>query len=247
MEEQKAPNHFHLRLTPTPKNLPAITPDMSGLLKRFDQPSVKYVLAHEVSKDGIPHYHLYVEGIDVSEKTLRNYITESCNIPKGKRGQSNGYYVLKHNAYRNPSPAYVSKEGDIRAYKDYSQEEVEHYIEAGIELYKPLVSDQQATRLQIGGASEASAKKTIEDLYAEYVEAILPKDKTQHFDLWECRKASRKFWKERGGLLPVESTYKRFVVSAMLDWQEITRVQYFSEYNDKTFTTEDALGKYSRY
>lgn len=215
-------NHFHLRLTVQPKGLPAITPDISGMLGRFD----KYVLAHEISEDSIPHYHLYGE-TDECEKTVRTHIVSTCQIPIVGRGKTNGYYCFKFNQYSRPSPEYVCAEGDIRASKGYTKEALDEYIRKGKETYLTNKRDQQAGRLQIAPASEASgikAVKNVTDLYLEYIDEVIPKQLTKDFTVVELRSKSISWWRKRNaGLMPVTTTYKRFLVSAILELNELKK------------------------
>lgn len=212
-------NHFHLRLTPKPKDLPAITPDISGMLQRFD----KYVLAYEISEDSIPHYHLYGE-TDECEKTVRSHVVSTCQIPIVGRGKTNGYYCFKFNQYSRPSPEYVCAEGDIRASKGYTKEALDEYIRKGKEIY---VMNKRKKIEQIAPASEASGikvDKSITDLYFEYIDEVIPKQLTKEFTVVNLRANSISWWRKRnGGLMPVASTYKRFLVSAILELKELQK------------------------
>lgn len=206
-------NHFHLRLTPSPKDLPAITPDLSGMLGRFE----KYVLSHEVSKDSIPHYHLYGE-TDECEKTVRTHIVATCKIPIVGRGKVNGYYCFKFNQYSRPSPEYVCAEGDIRASKGYTQEEIAEYIEAG----KKYIGNKTLDR-QILPASEASAirskEQSMDDLWLQFIEDVIPKDlasKGLSYTIDQFRASTLTWFRDRGNGRFNLNTYKQFVVCGWL-------------------------------
>lgn len=205
-------HHSHVRFTPAPKELPVLTTyDISGLVARFD----KYVVSQEISKDNIPHYHIWLVG-DVCEKSVRNYVVEALRIPKLKRGQANSYYCLKFDAYRDPNPAYVCKDGNINMYKGYTEDEIQSFIEKGKNEVRSEV------RVELPGAVGAG-NKTIEDIFDEYIEVVLPKDRNEIFTIESLKDRSIKHWRTKSRLLPVRSTQQRFISSAWLEWCEITR------------------------
>lgn len=207
-------HHSHLRYTPAPKGLPAITTyDISGLVARFD----KYVVSEEVSQDKIPHYHIWLVG-DVCEKSIRNYVVEALRIPKLKRGQTNGYYCLKFDAYRDPNPSYVCKDGNIKMYKGYTEDEIMSFIENGKK--KEVRSEP---RMVVPGA-EGAANKSLIDQFLEYMEEVLPKEKNETFSIEQLKRANFAYWKKRnGGLFPQRSTEQRFIKSAWAHWCEVIR------------------------
>lgn len=216
---------IHVRFTPAPTGSPAIAEyDMNGMVneKKYE----RYIVAHEISDKGIPHYHIWLEG-DVSEKTARNYVHDHLHVPKaGKQGQANAYYLLKYNEYDKPSPEYVCKDGDIRQSKGFTEAEIAHYIEEGNRKYnkpKTAVIVRQA-------AAEGGDKRQDRDLvsmYLKYVDEVLPKDvnEMKHtYTIDMLRDSSCKWWRKlQGGLMPQSSTYKRFLVSAWLEWMDLTR------------------------
>lgn len=209
-------HHSHLRYTPAPKGLPAITTyDISGLVARFE----RYVVSEELSKDNIPHYHIWLEG-DVCEKSIRNYVVEALRIPKLKRGQTNGYYCLKFDAYRDPNPSYVCKDGNIKMYKGYTEDEIKSFIENG---NKKNAVVRQEVRPELPGA-EGAGNKTLIDQFLEYMEEVLPKEKNETFSMEQLKRKNYAYWKSKnGGLFPVRSTEQRFMKSAWAQWCDIVR------------------------
>jgi len=210
-------HHSHVRFTPAPKGLPVIeTYDLSGIETKFE----KVIITHEESKDKIPHYHIWIES-DVCEKSVRNYVVEALRIPKCKRGQTNGYYVLKFDAYTKPSPAYVLKEGNVLCKKGYTEEEIAEYIAEGESKFGAARNELPR---QVVSGGEAAGNKTLIDQFLEYMEEVLPKDKTQPFTLDMLKRQNYAYWKQRnGGLFPQRSTEQRFIKSAWAQWCDITR------------------------
>lgn len=212
-------HHSHVRFTPAPRNVPALTTyDISGLCARFD----KYIVAHEISKkDAIPHYHIWLVS-DVCKKTIDNYIHKDLGIPKeSKRGVNNAYFSNKFDEYDRPSPEYVCKDGDIRDQKGYTEDEIKSFIEEGNKKYNKTEVRSEVI-MKVPGAVGA-ANKSIEDVFDEYIEAVLPKDKNQPFSIESLKRNSINHWRSKSRLLPVRSTQQRFIASAWLEWCDITR------------------------
>lgn len=114
------PHTIHLRLTPA---------DLSGITVESIQAVVsgwsdKWAITSE-HEDTNHHYHVAVENVKFSEKTCRNHITDTFNIPKVIRGQQSAYYALKYDAYQSWDVAYVVKDGSIQAYSGYTEDELE--------------------------------------------------------------------------------------------------------------------------
>lgn len=212
-------HHSHVRFTPAPKDkfgkdLPVVEGYDFELIKK-EYPKV--IVAEEVSEGGIPHYHLWIE-TDVCEKTVREYVVAALRIPKVGRGQTNAYYCLKYDAYTDPSPAYVCADGKLLYYKGYTEEEVQKYIEEGRKKY-----GGSSTKCTIRQEVKVITKKSIEDIFDEYVEAVLPKDKTVIFTLDSLKRKSIGYWRSRSRLLPTPGYRSRFIASAWLEWCDITR------------------------
>lgn len=133
-------NHAHVRFTPY---------DLSGYnLSAFAEVYARYVIAHEVAAPGAgqqqKHFHIYVECAE-SEKTLRNRLLQSLQIPKNGRGKNNKYYCLKYNAYKDPSPAYICKDGDIIMSKGYTEEQLIQYQNEGKQQHgRQLIFDEDS-------------------------------------------------------------------------------------------------------
>jgi len=181
------------------------------------------VVTEELSKDNILHYHLYAE-TDVCEKTVRNYVTEALGIPKLKRGQSNGYYCLKYDAYTNPNPRYVLKDGKVLSKKGYTEEELVDMTKQGAEEFKAT------PERVIVAAAEGRGKKTdgnLVEMYLDYIDQVLPKDVNQMrttYTIEMLRSGTIRYFRTKsGGLMPQASTYKRFLVSAWLEWNELIK------------------------
>jgi len=217
------PFHFHVRVTPHPTNLPAMTPDMSGMLTRWND--YKYILAHEVSEDGIPHYHLYVEGPYVAEKTVRNAIT-AYGIPKTGRGRANAYYALKYNEYTNPSPEYVCAEGDIRAVRGYSDEEVAKHIEQGRIKYSERKKSPTG-RVEIVAPTDKTPKESyLDDLWLKFMDEVIPKDlaiKGLSYTIGMFRASTLTWFRDRGNGRFNLNVYKQFLVCGWLQVDMIRR------------------------
>lgn len=218
---------FHLRFTPHPKGLDAITDyDMSGALAR----STKHIVAHEThtkdNQDTIPHYHVWIE-TDVCEKTLRSSIAKGLKIPTLTRGKTNGYYSLQ----LWTDPLYICKQGSILMSKGFSPEQIQEYVEKGKEKFlkgPPLVSGQvKGPPLAAAEGRANKAELSLVELYQSYLEDVLPKDMTHMgstYTIGQLRSASISWWRKRsGGLLPQTSTYKRFLSSAWLEANDIMR------------------------
>ena len=96
----------------------------------------KYVICHEIGTEKEkPHTHIYLETPDC-EKTIRNKIIKCLQIPKTTRGKGSAFYGLFYNKYKDPSPAYIVKEGNIYDARGYTQDQLEHYIMVGQMRFK---------------------------------------------------------------------------------------------------------------
>lgn len=215
---------IHLRFTPAPPGSPAIADyDLSGMIN--EKKYMRYIVAHEISDKGIPHYHIWLEG-DVSEKTARNYVYQHLHVPKGgKQGQTNAYYILKFNEYDKPSPEYVCKDGDIRQSKGFTEAEIANYIEEGNRKYNKPKSDVIIRQAAAEGGDKRQDRDLV-SMYLKYMDEVLPKDINEMrytYTIDMLRASSIKWWrKSQGGLLPQASTYKRFLASAWIEWKELT-------------------------
>lgn len=111
--------------------------DLSGLL--FDAPS--YIIAREVGKvNKHEHYHICFR-VEACEQTIRTRILSALNIPKTGRGKGNTHYTLKWDAYKNWSPEYPAKSGDIISSKGFTEDEIEDAIFRGSIKYNKQVDE----------------------------------------------------------------------------------------------------------
>lgn len=96
----------------------------------------RYVICHEVGTEKEkPHTHIYLETPDC-EKTIRNKLLKCLQIPKTTRGKGSAFYGLFYNKYKDPSPAYIVKEGNIFDSRGYTSDQLEHYIMVGQMRFK---------------------------------------------------------------------------------------------------------------
>lgn len=101
--------------------------DLSGLL--FDAPS--YIIAREYGTiNNREHYHICFR-VDACEQTIRSRILSTLQIPKTGRGKGNTHYTLKWDAYKNWTPEYAAKSGDIVSSLGFSEDEIEEAIFKG--------------------------------------------------------------------------------------------------------------------
>lgn len=147
-------HHAHLRFTPQGTSY-----DISGLLLTVP----RYVIAKEVGTETEKaHYHVYME-TDRCEKSLRNDIIKYLQIPKMARGQANTYYCLKVDCYKDPSPAYVCKDGVIIDYKGYTEGEIQNYeVKGAVKFNKQCAPDTVQSRLVFVDAKIAPTKQQSE-------------------------------------------------------------------------------------
>jgi len=217
-------NHFQYRFTPAPSGATPITTvlDLSGiLLLKFDKLAIGYETKDKKGNPAIPHYHIYGE-TDYKEDSIRTKLRDILNIPKTSQGKGNAYSSLQFNRYTEPFPAYVLKWGNVVASKGYSEEEIQKYIEEGKQKF--LKNEVRLeTVMEAPGGRQAAAKRSIEDVFDEYVEAVLPKDRTQEFSIDSLKRLSIRYWRSKSRLLPQTSTRNRFMASAWLEWCDIIR------------------------
>lgn len=112
-------HNCHLRFTPAGQDY-----DLSGLLLT----ATKYIVSREQATK--EHYHICFE-TDQCQETIRAKVLSTLKIPKTGRGQGNTHYCLKWDKYKNWTPEYACKSGDIISSLGYSQDEIEDAIFRG--------------------------------------------------------------------------------------------------------------------
>lgn len=84
---------FHVRYTPY-----ALSKDVKGFCEKLATKYPANYTAHQEDKgtgdQASLHYHIYIN-IPVVRKTITNQLQEYFDIPKGIKGQTNAYYMVK--------------------------------------------------------------------------------------------------------------------------------------------------------
>lgn len=115
------PRLNHVRFTPH---------DISGYEFSWFK-AMPSVIAAEISRQGVFHYHIAFE-TDACEKTIRNNIISTLRVPKVGRGQGNKYYSLEMD-WKDIN--YIFKDGDIRHNSWCPEDSQEFRIKFGREKY----------------------------------------------------------------------------------------------------------------
>ena len=121
----------HVRFTPQ---------DLSGYT--FDWfKTMPSVIAEEVSKQGVLHYHIAIK-TDMCEKSLRNNIITQFRIPKTTRGKGNLHYMLNMD-WKDID--YIFKDGKI-LHNSYCGEDAEAlHIDLGNAKYNKSAKSAESS------------------------------------------------------------------------------------------------------
>lgn len=141
------PHTIHLRLTPA--DLSGIT--IESIVSLVKSWSDKWVICQEHQESNL-HYHVGVEDVKCSEKTIRNHINDTFQLPKGIRGQESKYYALKYDKYQEWDIAYIVKDGQIVESSGYS----ESFLEEA-EIRGALKWPKKVQSRDVGAAATAVA------------------------------------------------------------------------------------------
>lgn len=222
-------HHVHLRFTPSSM----FVPDLSGFMLFY--PTI--VCSHEgaVDKKGIyqaEHYHLFYE-TDECQKTCRNKVIEYFKIPKSGRGQGNKHYCLKYDAYKEPSPEYICKYGDIVYSSGYDQEFIEKCTIKGEAKYAEpefQVDNQIAKAKKIveeADAAEASAEAArTKSQWSIISEAFNKKEYAKNMSMSDICRFIKAFYLSKGQPIPRAGDTRRYAYSLYAICQGLT------DYND---------------
>jgi len=129
-------HNCHIRFTPAGQVY-----DLSGLLVN----ATRYIVSKEQATK--EHYHICFE-TNQCQETIRARVLSSLQIPKTGRGQGNTHYCLKWDKYKNWSPEYAAKSGDIVSSLGFTEDEIEDAIFRGSIKYNKRV-DENANRANI--------------------------------------------------------------------------------------------------
>lgn len=137
-------HNCHLRFTPAGQVY-----DLSGLLVN----ATRYIISREqASKE---HYHICFE-TDQCQETIRARVLSTLQIPKTGRGQGNTHYCLKWDKYKNWSPEYAAKSGDIISSLGFTPDEIEDAIWRGsIKFNKQKDENSKGTSIDVANVHAA--------------------------------------------------------------------------------------------
>jgi len=143
-------HNCHLRFTPAGQVF-----DLSGLLVN----ATRYIISREqASKE---HYHICFE-TDQCQETIRAKVLSSLSIPKTGRGQGNTHYCLKWDKYKNWTPEYAAKSGDIVSTKGYTHDEIEDAIWRGsIKYNKQTDENSKGTSIDLASGTQQIHQVTV--------------------------------------------------------------------------------------
>lgn len=138
-------HNCHIRFTPAGQVY-----DLSGLLVN----ATRYIVSREqASKE---HYHICFE-TDQCQETVRAKVLSSLQIPKTGRGQGNTHYCLKWDKYKNWTPEYAAKSGDIVSSLGFTSDEIEDAIWRGSIKYNKQVDEvHTGTSIDVSSAHQVT-------------------------------------------------------------------------------------------
>lgn len=138
-------HNCHIRFTPSGQ-----TYDLSGLLVN----ATRYIVSREqASKE---HYHICFE-TEQCQETVRARVLTTLNIPKTGRGQGNTHYCLKWDKYKNWTPEYAAKSGDIVSSLGFTPDEIEDAIWRGsIKYNKQIDKEAKGTSIDVQSAHQVT-------------------------------------------------------------------------------------------
>jgi len=146
-------NNAHIRFTP----FPGQEYDLSGFLM---SPGIdRYIVSQEQASSF--HLHICLE-TDACEETIRSRLKYYFNIQKVGRGKGNTNYCMKWNAYKVWNPEYVVKSGDIKAYRGYTDDEIEDAIWRGsIKYNKQTDVNSNGTSIDLASGTQQIHEVTV--------------------------------------------------------------------------------------
>ena len=144
---------YHFRYTPN---------DIEAYdLIHFVEPFTKYVVGREYKspqKQGL-HFHIYLE-TELTKDTVVNYARKYLNIPTGKRGVANKYFMCKE---WDTSIDYFCKSGDVVVYMGYTLADIQSAQQNGFKKWihdvKIAPHKPTAGETASGGPAPASPKE----------------------------------------------------------------------------------------
>jgi len=161
------PHTIHLRITPADLSgitLEAIVAVVSGWSDTW--------AIYQEHEDTNLHYHIGIENVKCSEKTCRNHINDSFQLPKNVRGQESKYYALKYDKYKEWDIAYVAKDGTQVAYSGYTPEFLEVAEMRGALKWPKKIKPRQVDAAAIPAGTAAASVPKKESEFERLVEAF---------------------------------------------------------------------------
>lgn len=173
----------------------------------------RYVICNEVGTEKErPHTHIYLETTDC-EKTIRNKLLRCLKIPKTTRGKGSAFYGLFYNKYKDPSPAYIVKEGNIHQSKGYTQSELDHYIMQGSFKYlKQLDADLTENIATVASAPSVAAvvgSSEWDKLKASHVR----REGYRNMTMEQIKRWIKYYYLSQGRCIPREGDTRRYAYS----------------------------------
>ena len=170
----------------------------------------RYVICNEIGTEKEkPHTHIYLETEDC-EKTIRNKLLRCLQIPKSTRGKGSAYYGLFYNKYKDPSPAYIVKEGNILQSKGYSPDELEHYIMQGAFKYSKKIDIDLTENI----ATVADAPSVTAVVGSTEWDKLKAAHKNRgHDTMSEIKRWIKYYYLKQGRCIPREGDTRRYAYS----------------------------------
>ncbi|UAU47017.1 Rep [Chicken proventriculitis-associated circular virus 24] len=173
----------------------------------------RYVICNEIGTEKEkPHTHIYLETADC-EKTIRNKLLRCLQIPKSTRGKGSAFYGLFYNKYKDPSPAYIVKEGNIFQSKGYTQSELDHYIMQGSFRYlKQLEADLTENIATVANAPSVTTVVGLNE-FDKLKAAHSRREGYKEMSMDQIKRWIKYYYLKQGKCIPREGDTRRYAYS----------------------------------
>jgi len=197
-------HNCHIRFTPVGQEF-----DLSGLLVN----TVRYIVSKEQATK--EHYHICFE-TKQCEETIRARVLTTLKIPKTGRGQGNTHYCLKWDKYKNWTPDYAAKSGDIVSSLGFTPDEIEDAIWRGsIKYNKQVDTGAKGTSIDITNGTHQVTNIIETRPQCEFDRLLIAFEKSEHREL-DCVNIKRwikSYYLKQRKAIPRDGDLKRYAYS----------------------------------